>query len=37
MKYQKAIQVLGELSKEELDVLKEKVAAIENFFILKVS
>ena len=39
-RYQEAIQLLNEalLSREvELDVLKRKVAAIENFFIEKVS
>ena len=38
--YEEAIQLLNEalLSREvELDVLKRKVAAIENFFIEKVS
>lgn len=39
-RYQEAIQLLNEalLSREvELDVLKRKVAAVENFFIEKVS
>lgn len=40
MKYQEAVQMLSEalLSREvDLEVLKRKVAAIENFFIEKVS